>query len=324
MNITQFARSYANTFTSGVRNTASNAATTTKAAVTARVNAETADTVVRKGSAFVKSSARSFVTGALVNLVVFEAVDFGFASYREFSRRRDIDGLLDEIAEHGITEDKQQALELLRRVPPRRTFGQFIRDLPARTTRRLWRAVKFEAGWWLAIFTSPVWITTTLLYTAWTWLFVLPTYAVRNMITGRASDQAFLDRWMGTPGRWNKAILAHTLLRGVRWCAGAVEMTVYDKKSVYCNTEGEKFLDELKDKAYAEVAKIEDDRSAFYWGEALAELVSREATDPLAKSRAYAQFKTWVDKNVIPQYQPGVIGGFRTGTPLVYRDYVTA
>lgn len=297
------------------------------------------NTVVATGTAFTKTTVeqvpirllpvtktlgRNFAEGVVINLVTLELIDFVGHWYSEHKRRKDLKQVTTEVSELGLNDERKAKLEMLNRMPQRRTFGQFIRDLPPRTMRRFWRAVLFEAGWWTTLFTAPVWIATTVLYTVWSWVFVLPIAAWREMHGkhGKESEE-FLDKWMGRPGGWNKKVLKWTLWLGFGGMSRAVNLKIYSRAEVYCNEEGERVLTLLEPEAYKTVHKIQDEHTAEVWGAALADLV-RQEDDFHRRWIAYAQSNGWIEEHIVEQYKESVRTGFRSKTPFLFRDLLTA
>lgn len=266
----------------------------------------------------VASVGKSFAQGIAFNLVLLEGLDVAFDLRDSRRRRREIAQLTDDVLQLGLTPEISERLALLHRAPERRTFGQFVRDIPSRMVRRLWRATLVEAGWWFSVFTAPLWVPVSVAYAAYAWLVVFPTSVASQTVFGYDID---MERWLRWPSQVSRFVLKHTLYQGVELFARGITLKVHNR-SAYCDTTSFVHLDGAKFKAHQDVATIIDGRTAFAWGEQMAEVVSAEELDNDTKQRAYAQFTHWADENIAGQFQAAVKHGFRTGTPFLFRDLV--
>lgn len=266
------------------------------------------------------------------NIVLLEAVDAGEAVLKGRKRRRRIDELQTFMLGMGQAKgtksfDSEKYAEWfaewdrLSRKPKRRSFVQFLKDLPSRSWRRLFRAVLLEAGWWTMILTSPVWIPVGAFAVLWM-LGVGLVDAWQNYGVPEEHKKDFVP----TYERFNKPVswvFKHTLQFGAKLFRKGATMRVWDR-TVY--TEETTF--DAFSTAYQAMAPEGADfpvysagESARRVGESMADQVNEIFKD-VHRQAAYAQSGAWFDKNINPDFRPDVMGGFRDRADFLYRDLV--
>ena len=262
------------------------------------------------------------------NIVLLECIDAGEAFYTNHKRKKKIRRIQDDIVNLGPTdgtffkkelyEALVEELEKLNRARERRSFVQFVKDLPHRTWRRVWRATLLEAGWWTMLLTSPVWVpvgAATLL-----WYLGVGTYDAVSEVMGNAKDRTETYQKFNKPVQW---VFAHTFFVGMNIFVKGATMRVYDQKIYTSETTFEVF-DVAKDASFVEVPEVKDGHTAHAFGGKLAEAINEFVKDTGDRQAAYAQSFYWTKQNFAPNYHVAVMKGFREHTPFLYRDLVMA
>lgn len=208
-------------------------------------------TTVKSPRALVPALGSTFVRGVGFNVVFMEVGDYAGAKINESRRRRRIDEIVNGAA-GTLSQLEQDELHQLSRASERRTFGQFVRDIPSRVFRRVARACIIEVGWWVWILSSPVWLTATILGTAYTWLVVLPLTAAMAIFWDKKID---LDKWMA-PALFCKKIVKHTFGRGWRIMDRGFSMPVYNTAKFRADNDGFAVIDLVQEDAYGHISKI--------------------------------------------------------------------
>lgn len=266
------------------------------------------------------AAAKGFGKGVLFSVAILEVLDFAENVYVNHRRRRQQREIISQIAKTGLDPELAEALEILNRAPERRTFGQFVRDLPSRTFRRVWRAVIVEAGWWYLMMTSPVWLTTAAIQGAWS-LAVLAYGVFNEVVLKREVDSGALLKY---PSLVTSFVFRNTFWRGFNLFVKGTEMRVHNSVDAYCNEQAYEVIEVAQGKAFKTIATIVDGSTAEAFGEVVAETINAEVDSPKAKQQAFAQMDFWVSEKIAPEFHKPLMTGFRNATPFLYRDFVRA
>lgn len=290
---------------------------TARVATVGTETVKAAPTAIRSAAPAV---AKGFGKGVLFNIVILEALDFAENAYVNHRRRKAQRDIVTEIATNGTSEELLTQLEILNRSPERRTFGQFVRDLPSRMFRRVWRATLVEAGWWYMMMTSPAWLATAAVHGVWS-LAVLAYGVFNETVFNREVDAMALLRWTTAATHF---VFRFTLWAGMGLFVKGVEMRLHNNVEAYCNTNGYEVIEVAKTKAFKSIATIVDGSTAEAFGEVLAETIDSDVRSPKIKQQAFAQVDFWVGETIAPEFHTPLMRGFRAATPFMYRDLVRA
>ena len=267
-------------------------------------------------------------------LVAMELVDYIESRVDNRRRESEMRRLIDKLAIPGLDNEQRESIrEDLKRcqLPPRRTFGQFVRDLAPRTLRRVWRAVVFEAGFWYTALTLPLWLTTIAAHGLYSFGVVLPISILADVMFNKDIDTT---RWTERPGRVTRAIVDKTVGKGWRLMTKATRMTIHNRSAMYASGAGEYVLNTTKDKVFEDLRaeedefKIRDSASAREFGKLMADEVMHATAlgdvtiDQTMKQSALAVFSTWSTENIAGVFMDDVREGFRGAVPLYLRDLV--
>ena len=286
----------------------------------------------RKASAFAKATyagtreatpllAKQFARRIAYTAIILEAIDGVEDYFDRRARNKRIEEIIAESVAGGMTPEMQEEISILMRSMERRSFGQWVRDIPHRTARRIKRLFYVEIGWWYMVVTSPIWVVTGLLDLLWSFLVVPVTAVVTATLFHREIN---VEAWVRKPKKVVGWILGHTVLLGYRIFAKGVAMRLYNKTATMSNTESYVVLNVVKDEAHKKIATIIDGRTAFMWGEAFAEALYEMDLPENLRQKATVQMRFWAETNLAAQYVPAVMAGFRTGTPYSMRDMAMA
>jgi hypothetical protein len=291
----------------------------------------------------------TFVQGVAVNILALEAVDILQNVIRKARHGQDIRQLHTELIANGAINGGPKAaihehrikhnelierLEVLHRVRNRRSFGQWLVDLPHRMWRRLKRGVIWEAGFWTILLTSPAWILAGAVNLTWN-LGVLGVAVFRDLAFKQETDIFGMTASVNATTNW---IFRHTFAIGWNLLTYAGALTLHDDTA----SASEDRFPEIKAAhdviaaeivaVKAEVTAIDGDEvnpktlgvktkdEAYHLGRMMAVTLDQELQGVIAKQRAIAQAPYWVEKFVSPDYAGAVQRGMRDATPFVYRD----
>lgn len=252
--------------------------------------------------------------------IALEVVDMLENLYERRLRRDELHRVIQQVATHGPTDALNQQLLILSRADERRTFGQWVKDLPYRTGRRFARICLVEAGYWYMYLTSPLWVPAVLVDLAYSFVVVPVIQFVSKSVFKREVDIETLMKprlWLTVP------IIKHTVLKGWKVFSRGVDMRIYNRNATTSNVDAYPVFEAAKVFAHGQIKTIVDGRTAFAWGEALAEYVQQVESSVDGREKAYAQVSYWVEDNIVPEFRTAVLYGFRTGTPVIYRDMVS-
>jgi hypothetical protein len=251
--------------------------------------------------------------------VGLEVIDLIENSVEKSVRRAEITRLVQKISRDGQSDALNEEIAVLTRADERRTFGQWVRDLPSRTFRRVTRLCLVEAGWWYMLLTLPISATAFALdfiYRAG----LMPLYAEFAAAFGHTVDTK-KDRLLSRFLQW---LVDHTFKAGMHVFTAGAEMRLHNRSIVKGNTEAYPVLRAAGTKANEQIASIVDARTAFMWGEIFAQSIVDEDLSTEQIQKAYAQTPYWVEETFGIDYRDAILGGVRTGTPMMYRDLTTA
>jgi hypothetical protein len=208
---------------------------------------------------------------------------------------------------------------MLSRTPERRSFGRFLKDLPSRTWRRVWRAVLLEAGWWTMILTAPIWVPVGAFALVWIG-GVAVVDAIRNYGVPEGTEKDFTAAYQ----RFNKPVnwvFNKTFFVGLNLFRKGATMRVYDKK-IYTQENTFEGFYAAKEKVDTTAPAMKTGEHAYAYGEELANAVNEIFTDTRLRQEAFAQGQFWVRKEYSPTFYNAMMQGFRDKTPFLYRDLV--
>lgn len=264
--------------------------------------------------------AKALAVNAVSTAIALEVIDALENQWEKRVRRDELHKVIQQVATHGPSDQLNQQLLVLSRPDERRTFGQWVKDLPYRTGRRLYRICLVEAGWWTMYLSSPLWVPVVLADLVYSFAVVpFVNFVTRSVLKHEVS----LETLMNVRTYTTVPVIKHTLLRGWRWFNKGVDMRVYNRNVTKATISEYPLFEIAKSHAHAQIQTITDGHTAFAWGEALAEYVNDAEKSVEGRQRAYAQVSYWVEDNITPQFRNAVLYGFRTGTPVVYRDLVS-
>ena len=302
--------------------------------IAATTTAANAARTVKATPAFVMAAAPKMGIDILknigFNIVLLEVIDGAEALHGAHKRRKRIKELNQKLAElgepgkNGFKKETYLAiveeLEKLSRTPERRSFGRFLKDLPSRTYRRVWRAVLLEAGWWTMILTAPIWVPVGAFQLLWIG-GVAVVDAIRNYGVTEGTEKDFTAAYQrfSKPVNW---VFNHTFFPGLNLFRKGATMRVYDKK-IYTQENTFEGFDTAKAKVDTTAPEMKTGEHAYAYGEQLAEAVDEIFRDNTrARQEAFAQGQFWVRKQYSPTFYNAVMQGFKDKTPFLYRDLV--
>jgi hypothetical protein len=295
----------------------------------------------------------ALLRGIGYNILLLEAVDILQNVIDKARRGNDIQRLHSELIMNGTINGGAKAaaheqrvkhnelvseLERLQRTPQRRSFGQWLVDLPHRMWRRLKRAVIWEAGWWTAILTSPAWVLAGAVGLAWN-LGVLGVAVFRDLAFKKDTDIFAATSGVNAMTNW---VFRHTLAVGWNMMLHAASMRLHNAKAyssedqfpeikaahdvVFEGIVAEKAADFEEtngtpiDKDARLKLGVKGKDEAYRLGALMATQINSELADVIRKQHAIAQAPYWVEKFVDPNIAGAVQRGMRDATPFVYRD----
>lgn len=270
---------------------------------------------------FVKKVGPGLATFTATHLALtglsLEAIDLFENSREKRARRDELAALVQKIAREGQSDTLNEQVLVLTRADERRTFGQWVRDLPSRTFRRVTRLCLVEAGWWYMVITAPIAATAfvaDLIYT----LGLLPMYTVFANAFGHQVDGG--ER---LPQKFFMWLINHTFWAGFRVFKTGAQMRLYNRSATKANIASYPVLEAASAVATTTIVSIVDGHTAFAWGEAFAESISAQGLSTEQIQQAYAQAPYWISETVGENMCNAVLAGVRTGTPVIYRDLVS-
>lgn len=258
-------------------------------------------------------TATAEIGGAILAL---ELVDLFENEWEKHQHRKEMRELLAKIESEGMTEEYARRLHILQRSQTRRTFGQVIRDLPYRTWRRLYRACLFEAGFWLGLLTSPIWLPTVVLDILWSFILVPVAATVMSFF----HVDIDVEKAVNLDSKLVQTVLKYTLSQASRLLVKGAAMRLHNRTTTTANNDAYPIIQYARTQAHKTVEKIVDGNTAYEFGFELARVINESTLTPAHAQHAYAQTWFWVEENMASQYRSAVQHGIRQGTPFVYRD----
>lgn len=290
------------------------------------------------GKAFFKVAG----TNIAGTIVAMEVIDYVEAKVNNRRREQIIAAIVQQVSKETDQAEKDRLTKDLRRqmLPPHRSFGQFMRDLPSRTVRRVYRACLFEVSFWFGVVTSPVWLTALAAYGVYAFGFVAPwalfreLRAQRSVIPPGATQEETIDilnyrfdtsRYLDRPGLITRAIVRATAGRSFRGMRRSLSMTMHDRTALYTGRYSHDLLDQVSNETFEETGNISNRTTAYAWGKRMAENIAvRESLDTMAKQSAIAVFQSWSVEHMAGDFVDDVQAGFKSGTPFYLRDLATS
>jgi hypothetical protein len=295
----------------------------------------------------------SVLKGVGWNILLLEGVDILSNVIANAQRGHDIQQIHTELIKNGTINggpktaaheqrikhnELIERLEVLQRKRERRTFGQWLADLPSRMWRRLKRGVLLEVGFWTMILTSPAWILAGAVNLTWN-LGVLGVAVFRDLAFKQETDIFGATTAINRATNW---VFRHTLAAGWNMALYAASLRLHND-AIYASEDSFAEIkaahDVVSEGIVAEQAAdfeeangtpidkdarlklgVKNKDDAYRLGVLMASTLDNELADALRKQRAIAQAPYWVEKNVSPDYAGAVQRGMRDATPFVYRD----